>query len=737
MTILFASDWQKYPFAIVDTTTKNVSWIRLAAMFRSMGIRNHSFILALHDPSLQGVDPHSPDLTMDQMLRVAMECKNNAWYFFREVARAPAIGGTDPGMLEANRGNIALFWLFLNHITQILIQPRQTGKSFNVDILMSLLMNIQCMATKINLLTKDDSLRRANIQRLKDIFDELPFYLRQRNGTDLNNTEEITVNALKNRYSTHVPQSSPKAALKMGRGLTTAIMHVDEAPFQPNVKIAIPAALGAMGAAIDKSAEEEAPYGIIFTTTAGKKDDKDGRYMYDMLSESAIYTEAFFDCKDLKELERMIMVNSRAGVVRVASVFNHRQLGKTDEWLMRKLSDAMQSGEDADRDFFNVWTSGTASNPIPVHLLDRVTGSQRGVVYTEVSSINTYVTRWYITQDEISHRMASGHYILGMDTSEASGGDDISLVVLDLRTLEVVAAGTYNETNLITFSSWVASWFVRFHNLTGIIERRSTGSTVLDYLLVQLPQMNIDPFKRLFNTVVHEHRENPERFAEIKVPMGRRDPTIYDRYKRFFGFATSGSGTFSRSNLYATVLQQAIKRSCDYVYDKSLIDQINGLIVKNGRVDHEVGEHDDMVIGWLLTHWLITMSVNLSYYGIDMSMAAKEVEAEVDMNTLMLRAEQLQLRNNIEKLTEKLKTERDEFVSMRLEQEIRILNRRIVYEENEVFSVDELIRQAKESKKNRQRLASSLGQYNPHEQSDPRLYNYAGFHNLNGPFTRI
>jgi hypothetical protein len=368
--ILFASDWALFPTAIVHTSTSNKSWVHLASVYRHMGIRNHAFLLALVDPSLEFVDPHDPNLTIEQMAKVAIECRVNPWYFFREVARAPASGGSKDGPMEANRGNITLFWCFFNHVMIILIQIRQTGKSFSTDMLMAILMNVLCQNTNINLLTKDDVLRRKNVTRLKDIMASLPPYLYQKTRDDVNNTEEITIRALGNTYTTHVPQSSPKAADKMGRGLTSAIFHIDEPPFQPNISIALPAALAATGAAVDAAKKEGSPYGTILTTTAGRKDDKDGKYVYNLLLNSALWSEKFLDAPNLAALEKMIRNASRGGHLRINATFNHRQLGKSDEWLKEKLQAALAEGDAANRDFFNMWTSGGQDNPLSISTLE-------------------------------------------------------------------------------------------------------------------------------------------------------------------------------------------------------------------------------------------------------------------------------------------------------------------------------------------------------------------------------
>lgn len=701
--ILFLDDWKKYPSAIADTRTTNKSFLRLASVYKMMGIKNHMFLLALVNPSLQGVDPFDPNLTLKQMGEIAIECSINPWYFFRECARAPADSGMEAVPLEANRANIALFWSFFNHALFILIQPRQTGKSFSTDVLMSLLMNVICKNTKINLLTKDDNLRRRNIERLKEIMTELPRYLQMRTAKDSNNGEEVTVSALENTYSTHVPQSSPKRAYSMGRGLTTAIIHVDEPPFQPNIAIALPAAMAATGAAVESAKAAGAPYGTILTTTAGKKDDRDGRFVYNLMSGAAEWDEKFLDTRDAVEFEKFVRRNSRSGSFHINGTFSHRQLGKTDAWLRGKIEAALQEGQDADRDFFNIWTSGSQSSPLPKESMEMIAASIRPHDYTDISIPDSYITRWYIPQNEIGERLATGKFVMSLDTSEAGGGDDIALTIMDVETLKLIAIGNYNETNLITFSKWICSILVNNPNITAIIERRSTGAMVLDYLMLMLPQAGIDPFRRLFNRVVNDSDEFPDRFKEINVPMSRRPEDIYVRYKKSFGFATSGTGQGSRSELYSTTLQNAAKRAGDRIYDKSLTNQILGLVVRNGRVDHEVGEHDDLVIAWLLSHWLLTLGKNLTFYGIDIKRVMTQLadrERETDYQFVQ-RVEQEEIRHQIDATYKELALETDEYVCMRLEQQLRLLDRKIILESGEIYSVDQLIKSARESKRGR------------------------------------
>lgn len=121
-TARFLKDFARYR-AVPDLTTKNLSFLRTAEVFRKQGIKNYYFLLQLNNPMLKGVDPYAEDLTNEQRVWIAQECQENFWYFLREVCRLkPDLN------FMANRGNISFIWTYLNHITTYMIMPRQQGK---------------------------------------------------------------------------------------------------------------------------------------------------------------------------------------------------------------------------------------------------------------------------------------------------------------------------------------------------------------------------------------------------------------------------------------------------------------------------------------------------------------------------------------------------------------------------------------------------------------------------------
>jgi len=707
--ILFLEDWQKYPTAIVDTKTTNKSFVRLAGLYKSMGVVNHSFILALHDPELQGVDPYDPNLSQEMIGRIVVECKINPWYFFREIARAPSASGINPVRFKANRGNIALFWLFFNHITSMLIQPRQTGKSFSTGILYRYLLSIACNNTKMNLLTKDNKLRVSTIEVIKSIEKELPFYLFLTGKKDTNNSEEITVNALGNKLSSHLAQISPKAARNIGRGLTSPIFHIDEIAYLYNIEITLPAALASGGAARDIAANSGSPYGTVYTTTAGRLDTDSGRYAHKLLQNSAPWTEKFFDAANENVLVDMVRMNSATGNKTVILEFNHRQLGYTDEWLRGKMEDAESDGIDAETDFLNIWASGTDTSPISKDLLKILKESLVPDYYSDISN-HGYITRWYVTEEKLKHIKENVHVVLSLDTSDAVGKDDIALTVRDIRTGKVLAVGNFNETNLITFSEWLVTWFTDFKKIFCIIERRSSGVAIIDYLLKLLPTAGINPFKVLFNWVVEEKEDYPDRFKNIEDPRRGFDQSVLAKYRKYFGFATSGGGKTSRDGLYGSTLLSAVKYTGAGVRDKMLINQLSGLTTRNGRIDHAVGGKDDLCISWMLSYWWLINGKNTQFYGIDPRIILSSVVSTAittsNGKTISVekKQEQEEIKLMIDKLMDFLKIEVNDLKAVLINNKIKQLSKELDPSVLQSFNISGMLQEINDNRRFKRKM---------------------------------
>lgn len=665
-----------------------------------MGVQNNLWPLALHNKLLIGVDPFDPYLSLEYKGMITQECFDNPWYYFREISRIPVQGAMKPSEVLANRGNLALWWCYFNHITTFLIQPRQTGKSVTIASLDRYLLNFGLVHSSIHLLTKEDQLRRNDIERLKEYESVLPTYLQRTiPKKDPNNQEYIYLSALENKYETHVPRSDEKSAYKVGRGFTSANVRVDEFAYISWLEATLTTILSTTNAAFVSARENNAHHGIVLATTAGKKDDRDGKFAYKILTDSFPFTDKIYDARNWEDLKTMVEAGSQNGFA-VNCTFSHRQLGVSDEQHYDNVKKAMISGEKADRDYFNIWTSGSVGSPLSTEQLDTLRQNQREDFVAEIDGKTRFLTKWYVSLKVRDQLMEEGNIVLGIDPSQAQGKDEIAMIYLDLTTLETIGSCFINMANVIDYSLWLFDILMKWPKLVAVIECKNTGPAIIDQLCVKFRMTGHNAFKRLFNRIVQDPDKNRDVLEEIrradKYVMGE----LYTKYKAYFGYNTSGTGDNARSLLFGQVLQNGVRHAMDRVNDVKTIDQLLSLEVKNGRVDHPKGGHDDGAVAWLLCCWFAMFGQNPSYYGIDRD--------QIMVSTLMKKSlremsnfeiQQKQLRDDIQKLVASLAATKDHFLQMRLENQIGALASRVVEEEGETFNVTDLLKKAREDKR--------------------------------------
>lgn len=689
-TILFRGDWNRFPKAIADTKTTNRSFIEFSALLKHIGVQNHLFPLALMQPELQGVDPFDLTLTDEQMLKIKMECTWNPWYFIRECMRVPPAAGDIPVQLQANRALISMWWSFLNHIDVFLEMPRQTGKSLGAD---GISVWYQCFGarnSRSNLFTKGD-LFKEHIARLKKLRALLPDYLIHKTKKDTDNQKEFTNYSQGNRLVVYIPQKDEDAANNLGRGLTVPHNHVDEIAFLKNVHISLGVMLAGGGAAREEAARNNLPYGNLFTTTAGELDTPEGAYAYDLKNDGAEWNDFFYDCSNSKELYEVVRKSCRnKDAILINATFNHRQLGKTDEWLRRKIAESRQTGEAVRRDFFNEWTSGNARNPLAKDILRKIHENVISPLYLEIDKNDHYSIRWYVSEAEVQAGLPGREVVMGMDTSNAVGRDNITGVIVDTSTLEVVGAWTVNDSNLSVFAHWLAKFFVRFRKLTMIPEAKSTWIGILDILLLLLPTYGIDPAERIYSTLVDAKDESDADRRRYRDYESDRDN--YRHFRKYFGFPTSAT---LRSLIYGTVLQEAAKKTASNIRDSKLQGEIARLVERRGRIDHDASGHDDHVISWLMCHWFLTYAKNLDHYGItvaNVKRKAYESEHQMTWDEQRRYEARVGIKEEIAEIVEALKTERIHHEKVKLQNKLDLLLSKIEGEEDQISTAFDQIR---------------------------------------------
>ncbi len=650
MTILFAKDWyddKGKPRAVVHSTTKNKSFVRAVATLLKMGIKNNLFPLSLYDPMLIGVDPHSLNVVNDPdsqlRLRVAMECKKNAWYFLREVIRIPSAGG-DPISFGLHRGNMAMAWCYCSHIDFNGTMPRQMGKTISAIALSCWVTYISGWKMNIGMLTHSDKLIQENVKRIKDMRDGLPSYLINRSGDDVDNKQGLDYKSLHNGYLTFVGREDKLAANRVARGSTFPTLHIDETAYIPNIRITFPTIMTTTNAARISAKLNGQMYSSLYTTTAGDPSTDSGDYAHSLIVKAMPFTEKLYDCVDEDAAHKMVKINSSNNLVN--GTFSYLQLGKTHDWFRETITRNNTPPDEIERDYLNNWVS-LAKNPIIAKdVLAKITYSRRDdPLFREV--VGDYLLSWYVPESVAkSAQYRSKPLIMGMDSSEMIGQDFTTFVCIDPKDLSVVFTFRCNDSNTTKIGLLVADILIDFPHMLFVPERKSTGLPIIDTVIMMLVKRHINPFFRIFNRIV-DQRDLAE-FKDINL----HETSLSDSTARkYLGFMTTGA---SRPVLYKQVLQRAAGIAADKIYDPVLIQELSGLQATNGRIDHAAGRHDDMVISFLLACYVVFEGKNLHYYGIQPSDILSQVETVSGKSPEHV-ATQIILRKQIRDLEDQIK----------------------------------------------------------------------------------
>lgn len=650
--ILFDKDWDAYPDATVNHLTKNKSFVNYAAILKAMGVKNCLWPLSTLNPALVGVDPHSPEVNLAQMGWIKFETEQNPWYYLRECLIVPAPSGIGGDPFRANRANMSMIWSFLNHVDYMLIQPRQTGKTITISGLISWLLYIKLWNTRIGLVTKSDDLRRDTAEKVRQMQGGLPAYLTITDRRDSITDALVTYKTRKNRFVLSVSRGDPAGAIKVGRGNTVPVNFWDEFPFIPHIRIAYGAAMPGTDAAYANARIKGLPYGSLITTTAGSQDSRDGAFAYSILSKAAKWSDTMFDCIDENDYRETVKAHCRGRKIIVNGTWSHAQMGVPDAVHYSNIANSTQEGDDAARDYFNIWTVGGESHPLDKGTLRKIKGSQVDPAYDE--KIGKFIINWFYPKN-IVDTFTDKVMLVGNDTSEGGGNDGLTLYFIDPEDGGVLGSSSLNETLLPHYGEFVAEVMIRYERALYIPERKSTGQSFIDTVCIALHDAGIDPFKRIFNDIVQNSDGDVDAFTKIRGDIHSRDDAFYIKRKTKMGFST---GAKTRKELYDSVLQFMAKKAGSRCRDVTLINQIMGLVSKDGRVDHTSKNNDDSVIAWLLCGWVLLYGVHLEYYGIKVSTIFSKAaeDREVSNEEIMRRIELEELNERMEDLLERLKT---------------------------------------------------------------------------------
>lgn len=604
-----------------DFDTKNRSFLLTAQELKTLGIKHWYFMLEVKHPefNVQDLDPYSNELSAEEIGRICIECKDNPWFFFREVAKVPVRG---TGLLSPilSRASCAAVWCFMHSIDFMLNQPRQTHKSTWCTLILEYMFLFEYQNVEIPLMhiRQDRCLQSAEM--LRDYITSLPKYM---NPWSKRNKLPGTKSLAYDEHHTSITilsqaDSEVKAKDKM-RGFTVFGAMLEEWEYIPYNSSVLEGAMPAIISGREIAQSRGIRTCVMLLSTPGDLETDTGRKAQTMIDGTPEFTENLYDLteqelKDFFEGKTHKDENGEEQQITMLYIeFNYIQCRKDDKWLRMQYNEAVRLNR------LNEYRRGV--------LLQRYRGSdgvlfdQRDIDYIiqhqKVPDYDIFLDKkWhlYVYKHQIVMSDINSDtpyfditipYLIGIDVAAGGNGDNTAICIVHPYTFEVVAeliSPFITAMNLMRIITKIAKMCPR-----GIfcIETNNIGKAIVDF--VQETELEYrfyhDPKLDISKNAIEKNTETPE--ALIKRKSVER------------GYIGTYVTPTIRNNMF-DLLKNQLQSYRHLMLSKFLVKDITNLVKgRNGKIEAAEGFHDDMVMAYNHVLYVFYYGHKLERFGID------------------------------------------------------------------------------------------------------------------------
>ena len=593
--------------------TSNKSFLDMHHYLKDTGVKNNKFFLILTDPDLAGINPRDPRLNMLMKQKVLRECICNYWYFLREVIRIPDQGGTANGgkPYQLHRGNLALNFCMIYNWNTFTELPRQHGKTIAVICRQLWTFLFGTSNSEMVFINKKFEDSKLNLQRLKDIRDALPSYLRMQDqyGPDgkklkvKNSVETLEHPFNGNRIKTLASARNKVAANSLGRGMTIPLPWFDEYAFIPYNDIIYLAMVPAFKTASQNAKNNHAPYGITITTTPGDMTTDEGTAAYAMKEAATEFTELWYD-KSPEQIQEILSKNTESSFIHIK--FTYQQLGSSEQWFKETVIDMKKDWSAIRREVLLEWSKASDNSPFKKEDLNIV----KALLKQPIQQIMLGGMYTFNIYEKFDLRYPP---LIGVDVSGGFKRDASAITIVDSKTTRVVADFNCNFISTPDLASVIYELVTKYmSNAVVNIERNGGfGASVLAKLIKTRIKRNL--FYEIKDKVIEER----------SVGMNTVKKT---QKTKIYGL----DNTHNVRELLMEILRQRMEYHKDKFISPIIFSELETLEVKkNGRIEHTSTGHDDQVFSYLMALYIWYEGRDLmERWGIEKSTIKTDQDAE-------------------------------------------------------------------------------------------------------------
>lgn len=285
--------------------------------------------------------------------------------------------------------------------------------------------------------------------------------------------------------------------------------------------------------------------------------------------------------------------------------YSYIQLGKTDKWL-QEMSAKIGNPLVVRREILLQRLHGSSSSPFPQEDIEYIVSSEK-------KPIDELWLLDYYKFDIYRQLNPKTPYLVGVDCSTGTGGDNNAITIINPFTLEPDAEFESSYIGETMYEKLLKELCKVLPRCVLIIERNSIGDGIIDHLYHSevLPRLYFD---KSLDLVKDKLTAN-----ETVESMLKKNNSM----KSYYGVYTSNQ---SREDMMAILARHVAEYKEKFV-THNVIRDLSRLIRKsNGKVEAGPGMHDDSIMSYLIALYVYYHGNNLLTFGI--SKAARDEDLD-------------------------------------------------------------------------------------------------------------
>lgn len=475
-------------------------------------------------------------------------------------------------------------FLFILNFNMFVEMPRQHGKTIAAVCRYLWVYNFGTSNSEIMFMHKDHSGSKSNLKSLKNIRDALPSYLQMSSNIDINGNKLKVPNTVvmiqhpfnNNKINTYPSARTKDAANNLGRGATIPIQYYDEFAFMPWNEEVFMAAVPAFSKASENARNNNAPYGMLITTTPGDLLTNSGIYAYEIRNKATPWKEEYYDMS-YQELIGLRDSNNQSNMFLVS--YTYQQLGSGQDYFKRMVVEMQSNWPKIRREVMLEWAETATDCPFAQEDLDIIKLHVKDPIRTIFfGKFKQYQFNIYEDLD------LSYPPIIGVDVAGATFNDSSAITVIDSRTTRVCATLNCNFIPADDLAQVIYELVTKYmpNAIINVERNGGFGTAVIQRLVKTSVKKNL--YWEIKDKVIEES------YNGVRVQKQNRKVKVY-------GLDSTKS---VRARLVEILMERAMYHKDKFVAPILLEEMRAMQVKKNGKVEHSDRSHDDQVFSYLM-----------------------------------------------------------------------------------------------------------------------------------------